>query len=205
MNLTIDTTMRGPMEVALDAARRQAAPTEDRPEARPVFGGADEAEISPEARDLLEKLQAAEESESAGRTDEETAEAESSGRPSLDLSEEEKEEVRDLEARDREVRAHEQAHAAAGGAHVRGGPSYEFETGPDGKSYAVEGHVSIDVSPEKDPRATIAKMQQVKRAAMAPAQPSGADRQVAARATAEEAKARQQLQEETSEAVRSSP
>ncbi|MEM6357195.1 MAG: putative metalloprotease CJM1_0395 family protein, partial [Pseudomonadota bacterium] len=42
------------------------------------------------------------------------------------------------------------------------------------------GSVSIDVSPVPgDPEATIAKMQQVKAAALAPAEPSSADRRVA--------------------------
>ena len=44
---------------------------------------------------------------------------------------------------DREERQHEQAHLSAAGGHARGGPSYQYETGPDGKRYAVGGEVSI--------------------------------------------------------------
>jgi len=203
MNLSIDTTSFAPEALAM-AGRPERSEVEEQPAVRPVFSGGDEVEISPEARDLLDKLQTEEESEATGRTGEAaTSEAaETDGLPGEELSEDEEQEVRNLESRDREVRAHEQAHVAAGGAHVRGGPSFEFEMGPDGKRYAVEGHVSIDVSPEKDPRATIAKMQQVKRAATAPANPSGADRQVASRASAEESKARRQLMEESSEAAK---
>ena len=52
----------------------------------------------------------------------------------------------------------------------------------------------VDVSPVAgDPNATIQKMRIVKRAAMVPAEPSGQDRAVAARAAAEEAKARNEL------------
>ena len=59
--------------------------------------------------------------------------------------------------------------------------------------YAVGGEVTIDTSPVKgDPQATVAKMEVVIRAALAPADPSGQDRSVAAQATQEEAQARQE-------------
>lgn len=113
------------------------------------------------------------------------------------LSEEEQLEVKELKRRDAEVKAHEMAHVAAGGQYVRGGASFEYQTGPDGKRYAVGGEVSIDTSPiSGNPKATIRKMQAVKRAALAPAQPSGQDRAVAAAASQAEAQARQQLQSE---------
>lgn len=90
--------------------------------------------------------------------------------------------MRELERRDREVRTHEQAHKAAGGAHA-GAVHLDLQRGPDGGSYAVGGSVPIDVSPVAgDPAATVQKMTIVRRAALAPADPSGADRQVAARA-----------------------
>jgi len=90
------------------------------------------------------------------------------------------EEIQQLKQRDQEVRTHEQAHAAVGGGST-GAPSYELTLGPDGKQYAVNGEVSVDVSPVKgDPSATIAKMEQVHAAALAPVNPSGQDRSVAA-------------------------
>lgn len=107
-----------------------------------------------------------------------------------ELNEDEKREVQELKKRDQEVKAHEQAHMAAGGGLVQGGASFTFQRGPDGKSYAVGGEVKIDTSPERDPDQTIRKMQQVKRAALAPAQPSGTDRSVAARAAQVETQAR---------------
>ena len=76
------------------------------------------------------------------------------------------------------------AHIAAGGPYVRGGARFEYEKGPDGRCYAVGGEVSIDTSPEKDPRATLQKMKVVQRAALAPAHPSAQDRRVAAQAAA---------------------
>lgn len=105
------------------------------------------------------------------------------------LSPEERQIVLQLQQTDAKVRAHEQAHAAAGGAYA-GSPEYEYTRGPDGKMYAVSGEVSIDVSPEEDPSATVAKMEAVLRAASAPADPSAQDRKVAAQAEAQLAKAR---------------
>jgi len=102
-------------------------------------------------------------------------------------------EIKSLQSRDREVRAHEQAHAAVGGP-TTGAPSYTFEVGPDGKKYAVEGEVSVDLSPVKgNPRATITKMQKVYNAALAPANPSIQDTRVANRAAQLIAQAQSEL------------
>jgi len=107
----------------------------------------------------------------------------------LGLSDEEKAQVDALKKRDREVRAHERAHAAAGGQYT-GAPSFSYETGPDGRQYAVSGEVAIDASPiAGDPQATITKMQIVRSAALAPAKPSGQDRAVAAQADTQRARA----------------
>src|SRR5690606_14550048 len=73
---------------------------------------------------------------------------------------------------------------------------YSYQQGPDGKQYAVGGEVGIDVSSvPNNPQATIQKMQQVRAAALAPAEPSGADHAVAAKAAQAEAQAREQLAE----------
>jgi len=114
------------------------------------------------------------------------------------LSSEEQNQVADLKSRDQEVRTHEMAHMMVGGNLVRKGASYQYQTGPDGQRYAVGGEVSIDSSAVKgDPAATIRKMEQVKRAALAPAEPSGQDRAVASAATQTEAAARQELLQQT--------
>jgi SprA-related family len=106
---------------------------------------------------------------------------------------EESQEIQDLRRRDREVQAHEQAHKAAGGAHA-GSIHLQYSVGPDGKRYASSGEVSIDVSPVKgDPEATLRKMEAVQRAATAPAEPSGADRQVGAQAASTAQRARADL------------
>lgn len=108
-----------------------------------------------------------------------------------ELSADDQKRVNELQSRDREVRAHEAAHVAAGGQYVTGGPSFDYQTGPDGKRYAVGGEVGIDTSPVRgDPEATIAKMSVVKRAALAPGDPSAQDRAVAASAAQKEMTAR---------------
>jgi len=108
------------------------------------------------------------------------------------LTEEQRQEVAQLKKRDREVRRHEQAHANAGGPYA-GQPSYDYVTGPDGRQYAVAGHVNIDTgSVPGNPKATVRKMATVKRAALAPMEPSSKDRAVAA--AAEQAKRQAELE-----------
>lgn len=101
--------------------------------------------------------------------------------------------LQDLKSRDREVRQHEQAHSLTGGIHA-GQMSLEYLQGPDGKAYANAGEVSIDLSPVRnDPVATIAKMQQVQAAALAPSEPSSQDRKVAGQAARLQRQAEQEL------------
>lgn len=112
-----------------------------------------------------------------------------------------RQEIRQLAEVDREVRAHEAAHAAAGGQHA-GAPTYEFTRGPDGRLYAVAGEVSIDTGPvPNDLQATIEKAQTILRAATAPANPSPQDLRVAAEAQAMlvEAQAQLALEQQQSE------
>ncbi|HWQ08560.1 MAG TPA: putative metalloprotease CJM1_0395 family protein [Holophaga sp.] len=104
---------------------------------------------------------------------------------SLELSQEAQGKLAKLKQRDREVRAHEAAHISAGGGLVRSGASYTYQEGPDGNRYAVGGEVQLDASPvANDPRATLAKAQQLRAAALAPATPSAQDQAVAASANA---------------------
>jgi len=105
----------------------------------------------------------------------------------------EQQQIKALQARDHEVRSHELAHASVGGSST-GAPSYSFQVGPDGKKYAVEGEVSVDLSTiEGDPSATIAKMQKVYSAALAPANPSSQDQRVASAAAQIIAQAQSEL------------
>ncbi|GHV21953.1 hypothetical protein AGMMS49959_11930 [Planctomycetales bacterium] len=115
------------------------------------------------------------------------------------LTDEEQQQVQKLKRRDLEVRTHEQAHLAASGGFASGGAKFEYQQGEDGKRYAIGGHVSIDTSPEATPEATIAKMRTVRQAALAPAEPSGQDRSVAASAASTMNEARRELATETAE------
>ncbi len=98
------------------------------------------------------------------------------------LTPEQQREVAWLQARDRHVRQHEAAHQAAGGA-LTGGASYTYQTGPDGRSYAIGGEVPISIRTGRTPDETIASARQARRAALAPSDPSAADLAVAAEAT----------------------
>ncbi len=109
------------------------------------------------------------------------------------LSQAEQIQITRLQARDREVRAHEAAHQAAGGGHA-GAASFTYQQGPDGRRYAIGGEVPIDMSAVSgDPAATIAKMARVRAAALAPAQPSAQDLAVASAAGRIAAEAQQEL------------
>ncbi|MDR1811405.1 MAG: hypothetical protein LBQ87_01085 [Candidatus Fibromonas sp.] len=113
-----------------------------------------------------------------------------------ELSEEEQRKIDELEKIDRKVRTHEQAHLSAAGGYARGGANYDYVTGPDGKRYANSGHVNIDTSPENTPEATIRKAEIVRKAALAPAEPSPSDRQIAADAEKMSQNAQRELAEQ---------
>ncbi|MEO9899833.1 putative metalloprotease CJM1_0395 family protein [Nisaea sp.] len=115
------------------------------------------------------------------------------------LTEEEQEVVDELKQRDAEVRRHEQAHKAVGGQYA-GAISYTYQSGPDGRRYAVGGEVPIETGPVAgDPEATIRKLEQVRRAALAPAEPSAADQAVAAQASKGIQQARAELAQQSAE------
>ncbi|ASP38588.1 hypothetical protein CHH28_07825 [Bacterioplanes sanyensis] len=118
------------------------------------------------------------------------------------VQEQELQQIQQLKQTDAEVRAHEQAHAAVGGS-LAGAPTFTYKSGPDGVRYAVAGEVSIDVSKVSgDPQATLEKMERVRRAALAPAEPSAQDRQVAAQAARLATEARAEIASEQRESTR---
>ena len=88
--------------------------------------------------------------------------------------------VEELKRIDQNVRAHEQAHMAAGRGVVTSGANYTYTYGPDGKQYAVGGEVGIDTSAERKPEANIDKGIRIQAAALAPRDPSPQDYRVAA-------------------------
>lgn len=121
----------------------------------------------------------------------------SAGMGAESLSMEEIAQVEQLQRRDSEVRAHEQAHLAAAGGLATSGMSFSYQKGPDGKSYAIGGEVHINTGKGRTPQETISKMARVRAAALAPADPSPQDRKVAAAAASQMSQARAELQLET--------
>ena|SRR5882724_10491714 len=112
--------------------------------------------------------------------------------------------VSKLEARNAHVMEHEAAHLAAAGAYAKGGATYTYQIGPDGKPYAIGGQVNVDLNAVPgNPRATIVKMRAIQAAASAPDDPSGQDNSVASAAAKIEAEATAQLEEQSREALAS--
>ncbi|WP_297208941.1 MULTISPECIES: putative metalloprotease CJM1_0395 family protein [Thermodesulfovibrio] len=96
------------------------------------------------------------------------------------------------------VIAHENAHKAVAGKYA-GAVSYTYTKGPDGKMYVTGGEVPLDTSEESTPEETIAKMEIIQAAALAPSDPSPQDVRVAQIAALKKIKAQIELsQRETS-------
>lgn len=110
----------------------------------------------------------------------------------LAQSPEEQAQVAALRARDSEVRAHERAHQMAAGG-LAGGATFTYQRGPDGQLYAVGGEVPITIAPGRTPEETLQRARTVRSAALAPADPSGPDRAVAAAAANMEALAQREI------------
>lgn len=150
--------------------------------AQPIRGGAGAAESKPFSADSAHANQQAN-AAAEDRTGRAATASSSGSRVSNELSPQELEQISKLVQRDREVRNHEAAHVAAGGGYVRGAARFDYQAGPDGKRYAIGGEVSLDTSKVAgDPRATLEKARTIQRAAMAPADPSAQDHNVAAQA-----------------------
>lgn len=201
MNITtaLPTIPPAPMPASEGVGRENLQRTSiKQPASSPQSGSATDAPAGQQARKTNQNADKSQPTKEDARAEE----AQADGRRAEDKRESERtpeeqreiqQEIRELENRDAEVRTHEQAHAAVGGQYA-GSPSYEYERGPNGKSYAVGGEVPIDVSVVPgDPQATIQKMQVVRRAALAPAEPSSADRSIAAEASVKAAEARAEL------------
>lgn len=96
-----------------------------------------------------------------------------------------KKEIEQLKQIEEEVIIHENAHKAAG-AGVTGAVTYSHTTGPDDQRYINGGEVSIQMpSGGGEPDETIALLEKVRQAALAPSQPSPQDLRVAASASAQ--------------------
>lgn len=101
-------------------------------------------------------------------------------------------EIAQLKQREQEVIAHEAAHKAVGGQYASAA-SYTYTTGPDGKKYIDGGEVSIHTPATNDPEEALKIAEIVRRAALAPANPSSQDISVAASASQDAAVARAEI------------
>ena len=174
----------------LNAASTFSPPLLSSPTIRPVGDTPiqpDKTQAVVSATDLEHATKPIEKAESGTGSSSSTEGSKEKKSPSTDgseLTEEELQLVEELEVRDREVRQHEQAHANVGGQYT-GAPELQYTRGPDGRMYATSGEVSVDTSAiPDDPQATIEKMRTIISAALAPAEPSSQDYQVAAKAQA---------------------
>lgn len=96
------------------------------------------------------------------------------------LSTEERRILRELKQRDSSVRQEEETHARMLGRHA-GAIRYEYQIGPDGRVYVING--SVEVAPKitsTDPEEIKKILKTIQRAAVTVANPSQADRNVAA-------------------------
>lgn len=107
----------------------------------------------------------------------------------VELTMQQVQQVRELQSIDRNVKAHEAAHQAAGGG-LAGAASFSYTRGPDNQMYATAGEVPIRMQKGRTPEETIANARQVVAAVMAPADPSPQDYRVAANALKMEFEAR---------------
>ncbi len=102
-----------------------------------------------------------------------------------EMTEEDKELLQRLRARDAEVRSHELRHVSALGSYA-GAVQYTYQIGPDGRAYAIGGSTEVRASGSDDPSASAQRARTLRQAAMAGGDPSAADLSVAAGATQSE-------------------
>lgn len=157
---------------AVDSAERRAEPVAERAPAseQPIIQNSSRRESEPAEPERSQEPAEVAASRAGERREQQELQAE-------------QQQIAELRQRDREVRTHEQAHKAVGGQYA-GAVSLQYEQGPDGVNYAVAGEVQINLSRSaNNPEADLQKAQQVRQAALAPAEPSPQDRAVAAAAT----------------------
>jgi hypothetical protein len=109
------------------------------------------------------------------------------------LSEEEERMLTDLKLRDNSVREEEESHARMLGRHA-GAIRYEYQIGPDGRAYVING--SVEVNPKfssTDPDEIRKVLQTIQRAAVSVSNPSQADLNVAANAASKASVVTQKL------------
>ena len=172
------------------------------PEQAPLVPPAEESDKINSNKKQADNKQAANSSSKDKESDKTEQSEKKEGPENSELSPAEQRQIQKLASRDREVRAHEQAHLSAAGGLAKGSANFQYVKGPDGKQYAVGGDVTIDASEVAgDPEATLRKASKIRAAALAPAQPSAQDVAVAGRASQMAAEARAQINAEAVQAL----
>lgn len=101
--------------------------------------------------------------------------------------------IEELKRRDKEVRAHESAHGGDPRLVKIGAAQFDYTIGPDGKAYATGGRVTLSTGSARTPEEALSKAEALKKAAMAPGEPSSKDFQALNSAVAMEFEARNQI------------
>ncbi len=151
----------GQQPVLVENGQKVSAPQVREPETVSIGVGerADSYSISSEAKSLTadeaveaasekaEQVQAAqlEEAQAKVYADEQTQAATIT--PMLgEMTLEEANKLQRMSSQAEKVVAHESAHALVGGTLMLGGPSYQYEVGPNGETYETSGQSRIDMS-----------------------------------------------------------
>lgn len=160
----------------------------------------DTVSISDEAKNLLAKDKAGEADKLPAEKRAEEKEGKNTNKTGLktsgELTPEQQQEVEKLKQRDAEVRAHEQAHIAAAAGLSTSAPTYTYQTGPDGKKYAVGGEVNVSFTESGNPETDLQNAEAMKNSALAPADPSSQDKSVAGEAEKLIQKAQQEISQQ---------
>ena len=98
--------------------------------------------------------------------------------------------IDELKRRDKEVRVHEAAHGSDPRLVKIGAAQFDYTIGPDGKAYATGGKVTLSTGSARTPEEALSKAEALKKAAMAPGEPSSKDFQALSSAIDMESEAR---------------
>lgn len=101
--------------------------------------------------------------------------------------------IDELKRRDKEVRAHEAVHGSDPRLVKIGAAQFDYTIGPDGKAYATGGRVTLSTGNSRTPEEALSKAEALKKAAMAPGEPSSKDFQALNSAAAMEFEARHRI------------
>ena len=122
-----------------------------------------------------------------------------------DPNSEEQKIIGKLQIRDKEVRAHEMAHGTDPNLIKIGSTQFDYTIGPDGKAYATGGKVTLSTGSPNSPEDALAKAESLKKASMAPGEPSPQDFQALNAAISMEAEAINNLYSNNKDKLNNNP